>query len=238
MCVSRVTCSESLVRFKEKVFKKNYLGGLSATFLYKASLVWCLKPYYVAVPIKKVRKRLLLWAKKRCSEAKCLWQKKTLHRWRSIIVMQLESKLLIYQQKIIWSSEYLLKSGKTVVKKRTPAFPPKKKVSSCWGTRFFEHSPRNQSVSRSKRSLYLPQPSCPWCTRDIQRIRKLKLFFANSCIYLVGLCQIINQNNSKLTWMYRKTFFLYNHPAFGYDMTKSQYSRLGIDDSTSGFRCE
>lgn len=127
MCVSRVTCSESLVRFKEKVFKKNYLGGLSATFLYKASLVWCLKPYYVAVPIKKVRKRLLLWAKKRCSEAKCLWQKKTLHRWRSIIVMQLESKLLIYQQKIIWSSEYLLKSGKTVVKKRTPAFPPKKK---------------------------------------------------------------------------------------------------------------
>ena len=85
MCVSRVTCSESLVRLKEKVFKKNYLGGLSATFLYKASLVWGLKPCYVAVPIKKVRKRLLLWAKKRCSEAKCLWQKQTLYRWRSII---------------------------------------------------------------------------------------------------------------------------------------------------------
>lgn len=66
--------------------------------------------------------------------------KKTLHRWRSIIrivkvqskihkqiVMQLESKRLIYQQNIIWSSKYLLKSGKTVVKKRTPASPPKKK---------------------------------------------------------------------------------------------------------------
>ena len=171
------------------------------------------------------------------------------------IVMQLESKLLIYQQQIIWSSKYLLKSGKNVVKKRTPASPPKKKVSSWLGTRSFEHSPRNQSVSRSKRSLYLPQPSCDGFVKfrgekkniqhntahdvpETSRELGSKLFFANSCIYLVVLCQIINQNISKLTWMYRKTFLLYNHPAFGYDMTKSQYSRLGIDDSTSSFRCE
>lgn len=154
--------------------------------------------------------------------------------------MQLESKLLIYQQKIIWSSKYLLKSGKNVVKKRTPASPPQKKSEFLIGNTFQISTPLvMESVSRSKRSLYLPQPSCtahdvPETSRDLGS----KLFFANSCIYLVVLCQIINQNNSKLTWMYRKTFLLYNHPAFGYDMTKSQYSRLGIDDSTSSFRCE
>ena len=152
--------------------------------------------------------------------------------------MQLESKLLIYQQKIIWSSKYLLKSGKNVVKKRTPAFPPpKKKWVPEW-----EHvlwalpivinpfrGPNDLCIC-----LSLPAMASPETSRELGS----KLFFANSCIYLVGLCHIINQNNSKLTWMYRKTFLLYNHPAFGYDMTKSQYSRLGIDDSTSSFRCE
>ena len=85
MCVSWVTCSESLVRLKEKVFKKNYLGGLSATFLYKASLVWGLKPCYVAVPIKKVRKKTSLVKSKAMFWGKMHVAKKTLYRWRSII---------------------------------------------------------------------------------------------------------------------------------------------------------